>query len=146
MGAGPIGLCVTQALRAHNVSQIIVVETNPTRQSAATQAGATYFLNPLTQDVGVEVARLCADTNGVHVAYDTAGKQVTLDQCVSAVGVGGTVVNIAVWGGPATILPNAFLFGEKRFMGSAIYTPEDFDEVIEAVGSGKSCLVVLLEW
>ncbi|SMR52083.1 unnamed protein product [Zymoseptoria tritici ST99CH_1E4] len=137
VGAGPIGLCVMQSLKAKGISRIIAVETNDARQTLTTQAGATHFINPLTENVASVCASLCADTGGVHVAYDTAGKQVTLDQCISVLCVGGTVVNIAVWGGEAKILPNSFLFGEKRYMGTAVYTPEDFDEVIEAIGSGR---------
>ncbi|KAH6716399.1 chaperonin 10-like protein [Leptodontidium sp. MPI-SDFR-AT-0119] len=136
MGAGPIGLCVMQALKARNISTIIAVDTNLARKDVATLAGAHHFINPLTEDVPSFAARICQDSSGVHVAFDTAGKQATLDQCVAALCARGTVVNIAIWGGPATILPNAFLLKEKRYLGTAVYTREDFDAVIQAIASG----------
>ncbi|KAH7400244.1 chaperonin 10-like protein, partial [Cadophora sp. MPI-SDFR-AT-0126] len=136
MGAGPIGLCVMQALKARNISRIIAVDTNLARKDVAILAGAHHFINPLTEDVPSFAARTCQESSGVHVAFDTAGKQVTLDQCVAALCVGGTVVNIAIWGGPATILPNAFLLKEKRYLGTVVYTREDFDAVIHAIASG----------
>lgn len=137
MGAGPIGLCIMQSLKAHNVANIIAVDTNTTRQSAATTAGAHHFINPLDGKFEEACVGLCPDSNGPHLAFDTAGKQVTIDQCIAVVCVGGTIMNVAVWGGPATIMPNAFLFKELRYMGTAIYTREDFDGVIESIAAGK---------
>lgn len=121
MGAGPIGLCVTQALKAHNISNIIVADTNLVRKDAATLAGAHHFIDPSTDDLAETCGRLCIDSNGVHVAYDTAGKQVTLDQCVAALFAGRLLVNIAIWGGSVSIMPNAFTLAEKQYMGSAVY-------------------------
>jgi threonine dehydrogenase-like Zn-dependent dehydrogenase len=137
MGAGAIGLCVTQALRARNIGTIIVADPNTARHSAARIAGATHIISPSTEDVLQTVARICASSDGAHVAFDTAGKQVTLNQCVAAVCVGGTIVNIAVWGGPATMMPNDFLLREKKYQGTSVYTRKDFDAVIEAVAAGK---------
>lgn len=138
IGAGPIGLCVVQALKAHDVTTIIAVDTNSSRESAAIQAGANHFINPMEEDVAETALRMCNNTGGVHIAYDAAGKQETLDQCVASLCVGGILVNIALWGGSANIMPNTFALGEKVYMGSSVYTREDFDEVIDAVSSGES--------
>jgi len=140
MGAGPIGLCVIQALKAHSVSTIIVADTNSARAATAKQAGATHFLNPASENVAEACAKYAPDSKGVQVAFDTAGKQVTLDTSIAALAIGGTVVNIAIWGGEAKFMPNAFVMTEKRYTGSAIYTRDDFDEVIRAVGAGESVL------
>lgn len=137
MGAGPIGLALIQALKAKGVKKIIVVDTNSARQEGAHLAGAQYFINSTTEKVPEACSRLCADSHGVQVAYDTAGKQATLDQCIASVCIGGTIVNVAVWNGPATILPYNFMLTEKRYMGTAVYTREDFDGVINAVASGE---------
>lgn len=137
MGAGPIGLALIQALKAKGVDKIIVVDTNPARLEGARLAGARHFINPSAEKVPEACFRLCADSNGVHVAFDTAGKQATLDQCIASVCIGGTIVNVAVWSGPATILPYNFMLTEKKYMGTAVYTREDFDGVIAAVASGE---------
>ncbi|PIA80072.1 (R,R)-butanediol dehydrogenase [Cercospora beticola] len=136
VGAGPIGLCIVQALKARRVRNIIVADTNSERRNAAITAGAHHFVDALRVNVERACAKLCSESSGVHVAFDTAGKQVTLDQCVAALCVGGTVVNVAVWGSSATIMPNSFLLSEKQYMGTSVYTREDFDEVIEAIASG----------
>lgn len=145
IGAGPIGLCIIQALKAHNIPNIIAVDTNLARQPATATAGAHHFINPMEENLLEACTALCPDSNGPQVAFDTAGKQVTLDQCIAAVCIGGTVMNVAVWGGTATISPNAFLLHEKRYMGTAVYTREDFDSVIQAISAGKCCDVFIMK-
>lgn len=131
-----------QALKAHHVPNIIAADTNTTRKSAASKAGAHHFINPLEGSLQEACAGFCPESNGPHVAFDTAGKQITLDQCIAAVCVGGTIMNVAVWGGPATIMPNSFLMKEIRYMGTAVYTREDFDEVIDNIVAGESFLII----
>lgn len=142
IGAGPIGLCIMQVLKAHHIPHIIAVDTNLARQPAAVTAGAHHFIDPSDGNLAEKCAAFCPDTGGPHVAFDTAGKQVTLDQCVGVVCVGGTVMNVAVWGGTATIVPNAFLQKEIKYMGTAVYTREDFDGVIDAVAAGKHLVLL----
>jgi len=140
IGAGPIGLAIVQALKAHGVEFIVVADTNPKKKEYASRAGAHHFIESLKENV-VEATVGLFGHAGVKIAFDTAGKQVTLDQCVNSLCVGGTVVNVAIWGGSASIFPNAFALGEKRYVGSAVYVERDFDEVISAISTGieSSC-------
>lgn len=138
IGAGPIGLAIVQALKAHGVETIVVVDTNPTKKDHASRAGANHFIESLDEDVIQSCTRLTPGHAGVHIAFDTAGKQVTLDQCVGSLRVGGTAVNVAIWGGPASVMPNAFTLGEKRYAGSSVYVERDFEEVISAISTGQS--------
>lgn len=137
IGAGPIGLAIVQALKAHGVEAIFVADTNPAKKDYASRAGAHHFINSLEEDVIQACARHAPGRAGVQFAFDTAGKQATLDQCVSSLRVGGTVVNVAIWGGSASVMPNAFTLGEKKYSGSAVYVERDFDEVISAISRGK---------
>jgi len=141
IGAGPIGLAIIQALNAHGVETIIVADVNLAKKEYASRAGAHHFVESLKEDVIQSTVRLAPGRGGVHIAFDTAGKQATLDQCVGSLRVGGTVVNVAIWGGSASVMPNAFTLGEKKYCGSAVYVERDFDEVIAAISTGKpSCL------
>lgn len=136
LGAGPIGLAVVQALVVRGARHVIVSEPSESKRRLAKRFGATHAFNPKHHDVPAECHALgCGE--GVHVAFDCVGKQATLDQAVDATGTGGTIVNIAIWGGRASIAPNAFALGEKRFVGSSVYTERDFREVIEAVSTGE---------
>jgi threonine dehydrogenase-like Zn-dependent dehydrogenase len=137
IGAGPIGLAIVQALRAHGIETIVVADTNPAKKDYALKAGAHHFIESLKENVVRSTARVVPGHAGVQIAFDTAGKQATLDQCVGSLRVGGTVVNVAIWGGSASVMPNAFTLGEKKYCGSAVYVERDFDEVISAISAGN---------
>ena len=136
IGAGPIGLAIVQALKARGVATIVVADVSMAKREYAMKAGAHHFIDSIHQDVVDYCMRIAPASEGVHVAFDTAGKQITLDQCVGSVCVGGTIINVAIWGGTASIFPNAFALGEKRYAGSSVYTDRDFDEVILSITTG----------
>jgi threonine dehydrogenase-like Zn-dependent dehydrogenase len=136
LGAGPIGLAVIQALVLRGARHIIVSEPSAAKRKLATKFGATHVFDPRNHDIAAECC-IVGEGEGVHVAFDCVGKQMTLDQAVSATGSGATVVNIAIWGGMANISPNVFALTEKRFVGSSVYTEEDFREVVKAITSGE---------
>jgi len=75
---------------------------------------------------------------GPHVAFDCSGIQITQTTAIKAIRARGTVVNIALIEKPIMIHPADFLTGEKKYIGSSCYTPEEYWEVIEAVASGTS--------
>ncbi|KAF2717792.1 GroES-like protein [Polychaeton citri CBS 116435] len=136
LGGGPIGLAVIQALRAKGVNNIIVSEMSAMRKKFASDFGAHHVLDPRQDDIVASCRALC-DGQGVHVVFDAAGVQAGLDAACEALRARGTIVNIAVWGGTATITPNKFVFKERRYLGVATYEKEDFDEVIKALGDGR---------
>ncbi len=137
LGGGPIGLSVIQMLVAKGADKIIVSEVASRRREFAKQFGAHHVLDPTSDDIVSRVRELC-DGSGVNVAFDAAGVQAGLDQAVQAIRARGTLVNIAVWEKQATITPNWFCFRERRYMGVATYQDGDFQDVIDAIASGKS--------
>ena len=94
------------------------------------------MLDPTRDDLVARCLKICADEGGVHVAYDTVGKQNSLDQALKALRAGGTLVNAAIWGGAASILPNAFVMSELVYMGTGVYNDDDFQQIIDALASG----------
>lgn len=137
LGAGPIGLAVVQGLAVKGAKYIMVSEPSESKRRLAMKFGATHTFNPMEKDVATECHAI-DEGEGVHVAFDCVGKQITLDQAVASTGSGAAIVNIAIWGGQASISPNAFALGEKKFVGTAVYTDDDFQEVIDAISSGES--------
>ena len=144
LGGGPIGLAVVQVLVAKGAEKIIVSEVASRRREFAKQFGAHYVLDPIKDDIVPKVRELC-DGSGVNVAFDAAGVQVGLDQAVQAIRARGSLVNIALWEGQATITPNRFCFRERKYIGVAAFQDGDFQNVIDAIASGKShyCKVIL---
>ena len=117
LGGGPIGLAVVQALKAKGAETIIVSEISQRRKEFAKQFGAHYVLDPVKDDITARVREIC-DGRGAHVAFDAAGVQPGLDQAILAIRARGTLVNIAVWSKPASLIPNQLVFREKKYMGN----------------------------
>ena len=137
LGGGPIGLAVVQVLKARGAETIILSEMAPGRKQFAKQFGAHHVLDPSKDDVAARVKDIC-NGQGVNVAFDAAGKQAGLDQAMNSIRARGTLVNIAVWEKTATITPNRFCFGERRYMGVVTYQEGDFQDVLDALSSGTS--------
>lgn len=137
LGGGPIGLAVIQALKARGAEKIIVSEIAPRRKEFAKHFGAHYVLDPSKDDVVAKVKEIC-DGRGANVAFDAAGVQAGLDQAMQAIRARGTLVNIAIWEKTATITPNWLCFRERKYMGVATYQEGDFQDVLDAISSGKS--------
>ncbi|KAF6236211.1 hypothetical protein HO173_005841 [Letharia columbiana] len=136
LGGGPIGLAVIQTLKARGAEKIIVSEMAPRRMEFAKKFGAHYVLDPSKDDVVARVKEIC-DGRGVNVAFDAAGVQAGLDQAIQAIRARGTLVNIAIWEKTATITPNWLCFRERKYMGVATYQEGDFQDVLDAISSGK---------
>lgn len=136
LGGGPIGLAVIQTLKVMEAGTIIVSEIASRRREFAKRFGADYVLDPTKEDIPARVREIC-DNKGAHIAYDAAGVQIGFDQAISSVRARGTIVNIAVWEKRATFIPNHMNFRERKYMGIATYLEGDFQEVIDAISSGR---------
>lgn len=134
-GAGPIGLVTTAALRARGVEQIIVVEPADVRKGKAPVAGADHVLDPTATDVVAEVMELTKG-RGADVSFECAGIDQVLKAAIQSTRVGGTCVNVAIWGHEASVAMNDLVFREVNVLGSLAYA-DDHPATIEMVASGK---------
>lgn len=136
LGGGPIGLAVVQALKARSCDNIIVSEISPRRKQYAREFGAHHVIDPSKDDVVEEVQRL-THGEGADIGFDAAGVQVAVDTAMLAIKARGMLVNIAVWEKRATLNMNDLVFRERGYMGTACYALGDFEQVIEAISTGK---------
>jgi Zn-dependent alcohol dehydrogenase len=122
MGLGGIGISIVQGARLAGASRIVVSDPVPERRDHAANFGATDVLDPTRDDV---VARAIELTGGIGVdyAFDGAGKQELVQQCIQASRIGGTTVMV---GAPADLrpleipIPALFLSQEKKVLGSLL--------------------------
>jgi len=134
-GAGPIGLVTTAALRAAGVDQIIVVEPADVRKAKAPGAGADHVIDPTRTDVVAEVAELTKG-RGADVSFECAGIDAVLKSAILSTRVGGTCVNVAIWGHEASVAMNDLVFREVNVLGSLAYA-NDHPATIAMIASGK---------
>ena len=90
LGAGPIGLCTFVSAKAENVNACYMTDKIKARVEAAKKAGATWAGNPDTQDIVEEILKHQPD--GVDAAFECAGEQETINQCVDLLRPGGTLI------------------------------------------------------
>jgi (R,R)-butanediol dehydrogenase / meso-butanediol dehydrogenase / diacetyl reductase len=139
LGAGPIGLMLTQACVAAGVTSIIVAEPSASRRRTATALGATTVVDPIADDT-VSVVNDLTHGDGVAAAFDAAAARTSLDTAVAATRARGVVVNVAAWERPVDFNPTTLLFREATVRGSLAYTSSDFDAAIEYAAANTSAL------
>jgi (R,R)-butanediol dehydrogenase/meso-butanediol dehydrogenase/diacetyl reductase len=127
-GAGPIGLVTMSCLKAAGADTIIAVEPADARKQKAQLAGADHVLDPTEVDVLAQIA-LLTDRVGADVAFECAGIDDVLAQAIRSVKAGGKVVNVAIWGHPATVEMNDLVMGEVDVIGSLAYCGDHPDTI-----------------
>ena len=90
LGAGGIGIAVTQGARLAAASRVIVVDPVAERRDAALRFGATDVCDPNEDD---PIAMAFALTNGIGVDYsfEAAGQASLIEQGIMATRSGGTI-------------------------------------------------------
>jgi len=125
-GAGVIGLCLVQALRAAGCRPIIAIDLQQDRLDLARRVGADHTFTPDAADLMPEVMRL-TEGRGVEAAFEAVGITPTLQlaiQCVRKGGAVGLVGNIS----PTAELPlQAAVTRELTLYGSCISRGEYAD-------------------
>ena len=137
MGAGPIGIAVVLSLQAQGVSNIAVAEVSPLRSEQAKNAGARHVFNPVEDDIVERSKEASEDGYGANVIYECAGVQASMEAAINSVRGGGTIMNIGVFEKELTLNWNLLNRRSLKYIGSNIYTKEDFREVIDAIGDGE---------
>lgn len=132
-GSGPIGLVTIGCLKARDV-RVICVEPADARKDKATTAGADHLVDPTDTDVLTAIAELTEGV-GADVAFECAGIDEVLNQAVACVKSRGRVVNVAIWGHPATVDMMPLTLNEVDVVGSIGYCG-DHEATIAMVADG----------
>ena len=117
-GSGPIGLLVAAVLRGMGVT-VIVSEVSSARIERA-QGVAHHVLNPRDGSIGDRVREL-TDGLGADLGFECAGVNAVLDDVLDAVRPAGVVVNVSIWGAPATVDMQKLVLKEIDLRGTIAY-------------------------
>lgn len=134
-GAGPIGIGLWFALRAHGIDTIVVSEPSSVRRAAIEAVGARTVLDPSTDDLDAAV-RLATNGRGVDVAFDAAGVGPAFMSSIRCLTPGGRAVVVAMHEKAFDFDPSQMVMRETDLRGSLAYLQSDFDAVIEAMSQG----------
>jgi (R,R)-butanediol dehydrogenase / meso-butanediol dehydrogenase / diacetyl reductase len=134
-GSGPIGLLTAAVLKGMGVTTIVSELTQARKEKATSSGVADHVLDPSREDVPARVLELTGGT-GADVAFECAGVNAVLDTMLDAVRPGGVVVNVAIWGAPATVDMQKLVLKEIDLRGTIAYV-RDHPAVIKMVQAGK---------
>ncbi|HEY2732997.1 MAG TPA: zinc-binding dehydrogenase [Polyangiales bacterium] len=113
---GPVGLCATAAAKFYGASRIITVESVPERVAMSKKLGATDVVDP---EGAVDKIKELTKNQGVDVAVEALGREVTLESCLKVIRHGGTVSSVGVYPNmKAFSLPVNAIFSQFTFVTS----------------------------
>jgi NADPH2:quinone reductase len=136
LGAGPIGLLLTQFIQLRASSKIIVSEPSSERRKFARKFGADLVIDPTQTDVAKQIK----DTyGGADYAIEAVGKLKTIRQALTAVKRGGKVLIFGVPPNNQDFSFNVFnlYFNEIEFKGSYSFTNETFYQSLQLINNNK---------
>lgn len=134
-GSGPIGLLTAAVLKGMGVTTIISELTQARKEKATSSGVADHVLDPSKEDVPARVRDLTGGA-GADVAFECAGVNAVLDTMLDAVRPGAVVVNVSIWGAPATVDMQKIVLKEIDLRGTIAYV-RDHPAVIKMVQEGK---------
>jgi (R,R)-butanediol dehydrogenase / meso-butanediol dehydrogenase / diacetyl reductase len=134
-GAGPIGLLLAAVLKAEGLT-VIISELSDARKAVARSTGvADHVLDPGAEDVVARVRELTGGV-GADVCFECSSVDTVLDQLFDAVKPAGVIVNVSIWGRPATIDMQRLVLKEIDLRGTIAYVG-DHPATIKLVQDGK---------
>jgi len=135
IGAGPIGLFVSEILRAIGVETVYNVEISAIRKAKAQAAGSTLVIDPTEEDVVKKIHELTGG-RGVDVAFEAVGVSKALQSAIDVTKNGGNVVNISIWSHKAEIDLFGLVAREVSLIGTLAYC-SNHAAVIKLLQDGK---------
>jgi threonine dehydrogenase-like Zn-dependent dehydrogenase len=90
IGAGMIGLCLIQVLRAKGCGKIIAVDVDSVRLDLANDLGADISLHSKKDEI-VEVIKNLTEKRGADIVFEVVGITSTIAVAISSTRKGGTV-------------------------------------------------------
>ena len=117
VGAGMIGLCLVQVLRAAGCSRVCAVDLEAERLDLARELGAFAVLDPRKADVAAELAR-ATEGRGADAAFEAVGIGPAVKTAIDVVRRGGTVTLVGNVSPTVEVPLQAVVTRQLRLQGS----------------------------
>jgi L-iditol 2-dehydrogenase len=123
VGAGMIGLCLVQVLRAAGCGRVFAVDLESERRELARKLRADAVLDPQRDDVVPAVAQ-ATEGRGADVAFEAVGIPATVKTAIEVVRRGATVTLVGNLSPSAEIPLQAVVTRQLRLQGSCAIAGE----------------------
>ncbi|MFH1744385.1 MAG: alcohol dehydrogenase catalytic domain-containing protein [bacterium] len=138
LGAGPIGLCILQIVKALGSGHAVITDISEPILKIARDLGADEAIN-VSQCEGrdlVSRVRQRAGERGVDVVFNTVGTDETIEQSLAVLARGGRLILLATKSDTLHI-PATALSGEKTIATSANARYADFQRSLDLLAQGS---------
>jgi D-arabinose 1-dehydrogenase-like Zn-dependent alcohol dehydrogenase len=144
IGAGGVGLMGVRFAKAVLGREPIVADIDENKRKLALQNGAAAVVDPREKEARKQVMDLAGGT-GVAAAIDFVGAEASAQFGWRALGRGGRLIIVGLFGGAfSTPLP-MFPFTGNTIMGSVTGTPAEMKEMMDLVIAGKAAPVPIIK-
>lgn len=150
LGAGPIGLGITIALKSHGVKHVVVADILPARLDKALKVGADAVINSKDEDVIARLIELHGpgesmwpNKAGTDVFLDAAGVPAVVDTALGAAKRGAKLGIVAVHKEPISIDFMNVMSNELTIVGSMGYPSEIFEVTKDIVDNWEKYRLII---
>jgi (R,R)-butanediol dehydrogenase/meso-butanediol dehydrogenase/diacetyl reductase len=141
-GAGPVGLLLVAALRAHGISDITVSEPSGVRREKALTVGATRAVTPGSLELP-PMARTVEEPYAV--VFECSGQASALEAGFGQLDYAGTLVIVGTGFEPPRINQNRMIIFELEIIGAYNYNDEGFEPAVDLLDGGQLPFDSLIE-
>jgi threonine dehydrogenase-like Zn-dependent dehydrogenase len=146
-GSGIIGLGYLQIVKAYRKARTIIVDVSDRRLDVARKIGVDIAINAREEDAVKRIKDITGEhyvryqektAGGCDVTVECAGLALTFNQCLEVLKPElGTAVIAAVYEETTSIDPNMVMFKYMTVHGSMGYYPEETQEALSLIASGR---------
>lgn len=134
LGAGPIGNLVAQAARAAG-AQVLITDLSEYRLDIARQCGLQHTYNPKKQAFA-EATDKAFEGKGFDLAFECVGVEATLNDAVSNLAKGGTLMVVGVFAQSPKVDLGLVQDRELNISGTLMYQRPDYEQAVKWMASG----------
>ena len=135
IGCGMVGLGAVMRASLRGAI-VIAADVDDEKLSLACEAGASYTINTITENVHERVQQITGGY-GADVVIEAVGSPVTYVMAVNEVGFTGCVTCIGYAQNEVSFQTKLFVQKELDIRGSRNATPDDFRAVINCINTGR---------
>ena len=136
LGAGPIGILLSQSVKALGAEKVLITDISDLRLDLAKKVGVDYVFNTRTNDFG-EIFERAFGPDKADVIYECAGNDISIGQAIKYARKGSTIILVAVFGKMANVDLAVLNDHELDLNTSMMYTHVDYLDAIKFVNEGK---------
>ena len=137
IGAGIIGMMTLQAAKTAGAEKIFVTDVVDYRLDLAKKLGADVVINSRIEDPVKRVKEL-TNMKGADVALEAVGTQITVQQAMGMVGIGGRVTVIGMLEKTMSLGMLDAVVKELSIKGSYGFVSDDFKAALALISAGKA--------